>query len=62
MPRAQRKTNNMGKANDKYPTKSSSPIEDSKNEFSLEINQGTDLKRTIIDILKEIKGENETQK
>ena len=49
----------MGKANNKSPTKSNSPIEYSNNEFSLEITQDTDPKRTIIDILKVMKREND---
>ena len=55
MPKAQRKINNIGKPNKKSPPNSVRPIEDSNNEISLEVTQDAGLKRTIIDILKEIK-------
>ena len=47
--------NNKGKAQNKSTPNSTNPRELSYNEISLEGNQDTDLRRTTVDIYKEIK-------
>ena len=55
MPKTEWKNNNLGKAHNKSTLISTSPIEDLYSKNSLEGNQDTDLRRTIVDMFKEIK-------
>ena len=45
----------MGKAHNKSTLNSTNPTEDSYNEISLEGNQDTEFRKTIVDIFKEIR-------